>query len=97
MDRVFSRAVLVYFSVERRSWPHRDPEAVEAEFGDAALDLVPKIQAIEHEVYEKDLGWATMPYDAAVQGVGALLRERHPELDDGAVEAFMNAFAFDWK
>jgi len=97
VDRVLSSAVLVYFSVGRVPWPHRDPEAVEAEFGNAALDLIPKIRAIEHEVYEKDPDWATTTYDDAVQGVGRLLRERHPELNDEAIKAFMTAFAYDWK
>jgi hypothetical protein len=35
-------------------------------------------------------------YETAVEGIGELLRKRHPELNDDAVKAFMNAFAYDW-
>ena len=56
-----------------------------------------QLRAIEDEVYAKDPDWATTPYEEAVDGVGTMLREHHPELDDRAVKAFQKAFAFDWK
>jgi hypothetical protein len=97
VDQALSIAVLTYFSVGRKPWPHRDPEAVEADFGDAALDLVPRIKAIEDEVYAQEPDWATISYDEAVRAVGSMVRERQRELVDPAVQAFMTAFAYDWR
>lgn len=97
VDQTLSSAVLVYLSVGRKPWPSRDAEGVETAFGDAALDLVPRIKAIEEEVYAKDPEWAAVSFDEAVSGVEAMLRETHPELTDQALMALVNAFAFDWR
>jgi hypothetical protein len=65
--------------------------------GHAAMDLVPRITPIEDEIYASDPDWAAVSYQEAIDRVEAMVRQRHPELDEQAVAAFGWAFSFDWK
>jgi hypothetical protein len=81
-DAVLSRAVVIYvWGLNRRPWPSRDTEAVRQAFGEQALDLVPRIQAIFDMVDAAPANWSR-GLNAATKRIETIVREVYPDLDD---------------
>jgi len=98
IDTRLSRAIVVFvWGTHGRPWPSRDPEAVSAEYGDDALELVPRINAIFELVDAAPLDWSTEDLPAAIARIESLVRAAHPELDEAAIGAIGRQFAYNWR
>jgi hypothetical protein len=97
VDEMKSRAVVVYLSVGRSSFPHCDPEAVIETFGaEAAESLMPYASAVASEVLNIWTDWSTHTLDSAGEEAAAQMRQRHPELDDEAIKALGWHFSYTY-
>lgn len=93
-DDLLSRAVRAFVSGGHRPYPTVDEEALVAEVGeDAALDLLPTVRAIAAEVFDLPVDWASIRREPYLQVEDAMQR-RHPELDEAAVRALGNYWAY---
>ncbi len=98
VDDVLSEAVVTYvWGTQCRPWPSRDAEAVREKYGDLALDLVPRIQAIFALVDAMEVDWSSEDLNGAAHRIESLVRSMHPELGDDAIRAVGNQFAYCWK
>ncbi|WP_338178658.1 hypothetical protein [Jatrophihabitans sp.] len=97
-DAKLSDALVTYvWGTGGRSWPSRDPEAVQIRFADDALDLVPRILAIFDLVDGAPPFWQTEDLATATDRIEGLVRDEHPELSDDAIRAIANQYSFTWK
>jgi hypothetical protein len=93
-DEVLSRAVVIYvWGLSGRPCPSRDTEAVSQAFGEQALDLLPRIEAIFNRVDAVPASWSG-GLNAATDRIEAMIREAYPDLDDEAVRAIGNQFSY---
>jgi hypothetical protein len=78
--------------------PSGDDARVVAEFGeDAALDLLPRIRALEDDFYESDARHVVADLKEMGDRAADEFRVRHPEIPDGAVEALAWCYTYDYK
>ena len=97
-DVRLSEAILTYvWGTGERSWPSRDPEAVERTFGDETVDLLPRVLAVFALVDAAPTLWQTEDLTTATNRIEALVREQHPEFSDDAVRAIGNEYSFTWR
>ena len=97
-DETLSRAVVTFIWGNRQqSWPSAHPDAVEEQFGERAVDLVPKVEALiaalhgrAHEFLHADLA-------ITADRVEQALRHEHPELTAQAVRDLAASFTYTWK
>jgi hypothetical protein len=98
IDARLSEAVLTYvWGTGDRSWPSRDPEAVQRRFGEETSDFLPRVLAVFALVDATPPLWQTEDLMTATNRMEALVREQHPELSDDAVRAIGNEYHFAWK
>jgi hypothetical protein len=102
IDEQLSAAVLayVYGGSQGRLYPSSNPEAVVEAFGDAALDLLPRIYAITALIDAiTEAEWSTFTGTLAEMAarIEAEVAEVNPELDADAVRALSNQWAFAHK
>lgn len=99
IDRRLSRAVVVYIWGEPRSkpYPSEHPDDVAAAFGADASDLLPYVRNLLAEAYEEPMVLPGEDLSTSADRVEATIRSRHPELDDKALRAIGNHFAFSTK
>lgn len=82
------------WGVDGHPWPSKRPEALSIVFGDQAVDLVPRIEALLAEAYEYPPDDDLACYGNRVKDA---IRQRHPELDDEAVKAVGNLVTYSWR
>ena len=98
IDAQLSRAIVIsVWGTHGRPWPSRDTEAVGEEYGDDALDLIPRINGIFELVDKAPVDWSTEDLPAATERVESLVRAAHPELDEAAIRAIGLQFSYNWK
>lgn len=91
IDRAFSEAVVVFIGKGRTRIP--TPHAVRLSFemgSEGARALLPRVRALIEEMGVIPVDRNRIDLDAATDQVVATIRERHPELSDGAL------LALDW-
>jgi hypothetical protein len=98
VDQLLSRGLIEFLGTPGQV-EEKSPEARVADVvGDAAVDLLPRIQALLDEVYAPELRlWEERTVGDIADRVSRWLRAHHPELSDDAINAVSNQFAFDWK
>ena len=93
-----SKAIVVWTGRGVTNYPQRDENRVVERFGvDAAVDLVPLINALEEDFYTSTAYQAVPGLAEMADQAASEFRERHPEISNDAVEAFAWCYSWDWK
>lgn len=95
VDDNLTRALAVYVTREPHGFPHLDPAALEAEYGDAAADLRPRLDALVGEMMGMPMPGADL-WDGTREAEAAM-SERHPELGSEAIAALGFYFSYSWR
>jgi hypothetical protein len=97
-DETLSRAVVTYIRGNRQqSWPSAHPDAVEEQFGDRAVDLIPRVEALISEIHDRAHEWLHVDLAITARGVEEALRQKHPELTAEAIQDLVAYFTYVWK
>jgi hypothetical protein len=97
-DTRLSLAVVSYvWGTGGRPWPSRDDEAVIAQFGREAANLLARVKAVFDLVDTLPLDWSSEDLPAATKRVESQVRLSHPELDDAAIRAVGAQFSYSWR
>ncbi|MFD5818871.1 hypothetical protein ACFV06_01530 [Streptomyces sp. NPDC059618] len=94
IDDVLSRAVGVFLTREPHGFPHEDPDGLEREFGAAAAELRPRLDALVAEMMA--LPFQGDDLATGTRAAEAIMNERHPELDPDAVTALGRYYGYCW-
>lgn len=98
IDEQLTAAVLVYVGAPGQLSVPSGPEAVKSVFGDAALDLVSRIDAIVRPLYDADPPiWYGLDSDQTYPSIAERVATNHPELGESAVRAIANQYCFIYK
>ena len=94
VDDDLTRAVLVFVTRAPHGYPHLDPAALQAEFGDDA-ELRAKVEALAAEMM-------SLPFQgedllAGMRAAASLMGERHPELGSAAIAELGYYYAYCWR
>lgn len=94
---VISEAIIAWTGWGRTSWPARDESLVVQAFGDASVDLMPAVLAMEDDFYQSDA--RDIAADLTEMGILAKnqFRNLHPEISDDAIEALAWCYTWDYK
>lgn len=96
IDDELSRAVVVFVTREPYGFPHLDPAALVAEYGDeAAGELRPRLEALVGEMMGLPMPGADLA--AGTRAAEGGMRERHPELGAEAIAALGYYFSYSWR
>ncbi len=97
-DEDLSRAVIVWTGFGLGPTPSRSGDRLIEEFGcDAALDLLPRVTALEDSFYMSDARLTAPDLDSMGITASAEFREIHPELSPLAVRALAWCYTYDYK
>jgi hypothetical protein len=97
-DETLSRAVVTYIWGNRQqSWPSAHPDAVEEQFGDRAVDLIPRVEALINEIHDRAHEWLHVDLAITAGRVEEALRQKHPELTAEAIQDLAAYFTYEWK
>jgi hypothetical protein len=98
VDEWLSRAVIAYVGEPGQLDALTPEQRVVDVVGDAAVDLVPRVQAILAELDTVDPPLYNVATLAEMSDrVDGFLRERHPELTTDAIQAVQNRYTYDWR
>src|SRR5438105_1681605 len=98
VDAVKSRAVVLYLSVGRASYPKHNPGALDSAFTPVEADeLRGYVESLLTEMYALPVNWQMHSLLSGTYAVEAELRVRHPELSDDAIHALGWDFSYSWK
>jgi len=96
IDDNLTRAVVVFVTREPYGFPHLDPAALGAEYGDeAGAGLRPRLEALVGEMMALPMPGADLV--AGTRAAEAVMRERHPELGSEAIAALGYYFSYSWR
>ena len=91
VDEVLTRALATFISREPHGFPHLDPAALEAGFGESAAALRPRIDELVGEMMS--LPFQGSDLAAGTQTAETVMRRRHPELGPDAIAAL----SYSWR
>ncbi|MEU6366612.1 hypothetical protein ABZ876_12950 [Streptomyces sp. NPDC046931] len=95
VDDLLSRAVGVFVTREPHGFPHLDPDSLEREFGEAAAELQPRLEALVTEMM--GLGFQGEDLVAGTRAAETIMSERHPELGTEAIAALGFYCSYCWR
>jgi hypothetical protein len=95
VDDLLSRALRLFVTREPHGFPHLDPDRLEQEFGGAAAELRPKLEALVTEMLA--LPFQGEDLMAATRAAEAAMSARHPELGPDAVAALGFYYGYCWR
>ncbi|MEU9398618.1 hypothetical protein [Streptomyces sp. NPDC048242] len=95
VDDLLSRAVGVFVTREPYGFPRLDPDSLEREFGVAAAELRPRLEALVAEMMA--LSFQGDDLMAGTRAAEALMRARHPELGPQAISALGSYYGYSWR
>ena len=95
VDDYLTRALVVFVTCKPHGFPHLDPEALKAEYGDAAAELRPRLDALVGEMMGMPMPGADL--GAGTRAAEAIMRARHPELGPEAIAALGFYFSYSWR
>lgn len=75
----------------------RDEQRLVQRFDALAADLIPILNRLENEFYESDARDTARDLSQMGQKAAADFRQRHPEIEERAVEALAWCYTFDYK
>ena len=98
VDVLKSRAVLLYLSVGRESYPKHAPDALGIAFGRReSEELRGYVEGLLTEMYAIPVDWQMHSLLSGTAAVEAEMRGRHPELSNEAIHALGWDFSYSWK
>jgi hypothetical protein len=98
VDPLKSRAVLLYLSVGRSSYPKHEPEALSTAFDETeSAQMGRYVSNLLKEMYAIPLDWHEHTLQSATAFIEAEMGRRHPELSPEAIAALGWDFSFSWK
>lgn len=97
IDHLKSKAVILYLSVGRSSYPKKDPEALDREFGPEGAALRRYVKELLAEMYAIPIDWQAHSYQSGIDAVKAEMHVRHPELSEDAIQALRWDLSYQWK
>ena len=96
--QTLSEALVCWTGWGTEPWPRCDKQRVLERFGgEAVLDLLPLIKAIEVDFYESNAYRVGPTLVDIGDQAASEFRERHPEIDEDAVLALRWCYTFDYK
>ncbi|MFC1408623.1 hypothetical protein ACEZCY_04920 [Streptacidiphilus sp. N1-12] len=95
VDDLLSRAVVVFVTREPYGYPHLDPEGLEREFGDAAGELRPRLEALAAEMMA--LPFVDSDLWVGTRAAEVIMSSRHPELGPDAIAALGFYYSYNWR
>lgn len=95
VDDTLTRAVVVYVTRVPYGFPHLDPAALEAEYGSAAAEFRPRLDALVGEMMGMPMPGEDL--SAGTRAAEAIMSERHPELGSEAIAALGFYFSYSWR
>ena len=99
-DQLLSKAIISYLSKGKSSFPKHDEDAVRLLASDAHTDpemLLDKAQTITTECASIEVDWSTHSLTEGGKEVARVMTERHPELEDDAIDALAWMFTYMWR
>lgn len=98
VDQLKSRAIVLYLGNGLGSHPEIRKDLVSDAFAPGDVDsMISYAESVVAEMNETDVDWTKHDLQSGVKEYRHQVRERHPELDDQAVDALGRAFGFWWK
>ena len=95
VDDLLGRAVGVFVTRQPHGFPHLDPHSLEREFGEAAAELRPRLEALVTEMVA--LRFQGEDLVAGTRAAEMIMSERHPELGPEAVAALGFYYSYCWR
>jgi hypothetical protein len=91
---LISEAIVIWTGDGRTAWPARDERLLVEHFGDAAVDLLPRVKELARGFDESDaIHWIGDLSEATDQAESEF-RSNHPELSKEAVEALAWRYSY---
>jgi len=93
-----SAALVVWTGWGETSWPSRDDSRVVAVYGsDCALDLLPRLRALEDDFYKSEANLTVADLAEMGRVAATQFRKLHPEITESGVAALAWCYTFDFK
>lgn len=93
-----SRAVTSFLGFGQAAWPKRDGTRLVEEFGpEKAAGLELAVAALLDELGALEIDWSMHSLETAGSAARSMMRVRHPELSDSALQALEWKFTYDWR
>jgi len=93
-----SNAIVVYTGWHRAPIPARDDARVVEEFGEEeALDLLPRVHALENDFYRSEARRLARDIQRMGDQAADEFRKRHPEVSEDAIQALAWCYTYDYK
>jgi hypothetical protein len=95
LDPELSHATVLYLRFGSSSHPVRNPDGLTKEFGPSkGSELISQVRALVDESDGINIDWTKHSLKSARDEVLRIMRERHPELTDEAIQALAWRFSF---
>lgn len=93
-----TEAVLLWTGWGRETWPHSDEAPVIDRFGsELATKLLPEIRRLKDDFYSSDASLVAANLHEMGKMAAEQFKNKHPEIPEEIVKAFVWCYTFDFK